>query len=113
MKWLGWTITVPLGVLFVLFAVSNRTEVTVSLWLADFVPVPLYLPVFGGILVGFCAGAIIVGVTSLRWRGRARRGTRRVAELEGELARLRHGPDSSLARTSIDCPEQGRLSVSG
>lgn len=113
MKLLGWTIAVPLGVLFVLFAVSNRTEVTVSLWFAEFVPVPLYLPVFGGILVGFYAGATIVGVTSLRWRGRARREARRAAELEGELARLGRDPDSSLTPTSIDRLEQGRLSTSG
>lgn len=113
MKRLGWIITLPLGVLFVLFAVSNRTEVTVSLWPADIVPVPLYLLALGGLLVGFLAGATVAGVASLRWRRRARREARRAAALESELARLKRQPDSLPAPANVDRPQQRRLSASG
>lgn len=113
MKRLGWIITLPLGLLFVLFAVSNRTEVTVSLWPADIVPVPLYLLVLSGLLVGFLAGATVVAVGSLRWRRRARREARRAAGLQSELARLKRRPDSLPAPANIDRPERRRLSASG
>lgn len=113
MKRLGWIITLPLAGLFVLFAISNRTQVIVSLWPADFVPVPLYLLVLGGLLVGFLAGATVVGLDTLRWRRRARREAQRAAGLQREVARLKRQPDGLPQPANVDRPQQRRLSASG
>ena len=113
MKRLGWIVTLPLAGLFVLFAISNRTQVVVSLWPAEFAPVPLYLLVLGGLLVGFLAGATVVGLESRRWRRRARREAQRAAGLKREVARLKRQSDDLPEPANADRPQQQRLSASG
>ena len=52
MRFLYWIISIPLAVLIAVFAVSNRTAVTLSLWPLPYeVDLPLFLPIMVAFLM--------------------------------------------------------------
>ncbi len=82
-----WVVTVPVAVVAVLFAVSNRAGVTVSLWpLPGRLEAPLYLVVLLALVVGFLVGELVAWINGGRARRAARARARRIAALERELA---------------------------
>nr|WP_211112232.1 LapA family protein [Azospirillum soli] len=81
-----WIITLPIALVAVLFAISNRDLVTLSLWPLPFtLEAPIYLATLLALLVGFVAGGFITWNAQRRHRRRARRGAERVFYLEREL----------------------------
>ncbi|MBW8270612.1 lipopolysaccharide assembly protein LapA domain-containing protein [Caldovatus aquaticus] len=85
-----WVLILPLLVLLVLFALSNREAVALRLWpfdLALVAPVGVAMLVLAA--VGFLAGALVAWAASLGARRRARRLERAAKALEAELAALR------------------------
>ncbi|MBI4185087.1 MAG: DUF1049 domain-containing protein [Proteobacteria bacterium] len=90
MRLFRWLFALPVGLVVVLFAVSNLETVTLKLWPFDLALVsPLYLAVLLVALLAFLAGAVTAWVSGHRWRARARRDAQRAAELEREVAALR------------------------
>ncbi len=86
MRHLSWIITLPIAVVAVLFAVSNRMEVTLALWPLPFtLDAPVYLAALVALVVGFVAGGFIAWVGQGRNRRRARVESDRARRLEGEL----------------------------
>ncbi|WP_448202777.1 lipopolysaccharide assembly protein LapA domain-containing protein [Azospirillum sp. sgz302134] len=86
MRFLALIITVPIAVAAVLFAISNRDLVTLSLWPLPFtLQAPLYLATLLALVVGFVAGGIVAWNAQRRHRRRARRASDRVSFLEREL----------------------------
>ncbi|MGE4220093.1 MAG: lipopolysaccharide assembly protein LapA domain-containing protein [Alphaproteobacteria bacterium] len=87
---LHWFIAVPLIVLAVLFAVSNRGMVELTLWPLPYVlGVPAFLLTMLAFLVGFLAGGIVVWAAAADTRRRARQAERAVVMQQRELAELR------------------------
>jgi uncharacterized integral membrane protein len=87
LKLVHWLVAVPVALVLVIFAVSNREAVTVTFWpLPVQVGAPLWLVVLLAALVGFLFGEIVAWVNGRRWRRDARRKTRRIDALERELA---------------------------
>lgn len=87
MKLVHWLVTAPLALLLVVFAVSNRESITVTLWpLPVAVDAPLYLVVLLILLVGFLVGQIVAWINGAGWRREARQRARRIQSLERELA---------------------------
>ncbi len=87
MKPVHWLVTAPIALLLVVFAVSNRETVTVTLWpLPVMLDAPLYLIVLLVLLVGFLVGQLVAWINGGRWRREARRRSRRIEALERELA---------------------------
>jgi uncharacterized integral membrane protein len=83
-------IAVPLLVLLVLFALSNTAPVRLGLWPTDFaLQLPLSLAVLGGMAVAFLAGAVIVFVSELSQRRRARHAEQSVRLLEAQVQELK------------------------
>ncbi len=80
---------IPLLIVLVLFALSNRQPVTVAFWPTD---LNLVLPLSGAVLavaaIAFLAGALIVWVSELRVRRRARRAETRAEILQDEVRAL-------------------------
>ena len=88
MKFLRWIVLAVVAVAMILFAISNREHVMLSLWLLPgaAVEMPLYLLLLATLLVGFVAGELVGWVGGWRWRREARRSRDRIATLEREVA---------------------------
>ena len=87
MKLIHWLVTLPLAVIIVLFAVSNRDGVIVTFWPIPLaIEAPLYLVVLLALLVGFLVGELVAWINGRRWRREARFRARRIEALERELA---------------------------
>ncbi len=98
-------ILLPILLVLVLFELSNRQDVALSLWPTDLsLQAPLSIAVLAGIALGMVLGGLVVWFTSLsRWR-RARRAEDRVRLLEARLSDMQ----TSLATQN---PPSQRLSI--
>jgi len=83
-------IALPLLLLLVLFALSNRTPVRLAFWPSDLsVQVPLSLAVLGAMAIAFLAGGTLVWLSELaQWR-RAKRAEQAVRLLEAQVQELK------------------------
>ena len=87
MRVLYWLITALVALVCVIFAVSNRTGVTLTFWpLSLELAAPLYLVVLLTLLAGFLVGLLVAWVWSWSARRAARTNARRIAALERDLA---------------------------
>jgi putative membrane protein len=83
-------ITLPLLLLLVLFALSNRQPVSLHIWPTDYAAtLPLSLAVLGSMAVAFLAGGLLVWVSELVQRRRARRAEQTVRLLEAQVQELK------------------------
>ncbi len=83
---IGILLALPLLLVLVLFALSNAQSVHLAFWPTDLgVDVPLSLVVLGGMAIAFVVGALVLWVSAVSARGRARRAERKVRELEGRV----------------------------
>ena len=86
MRLIHWIVTLPVALVAVLFAVSNREGVTVTLWpLPVRLEAPLYLVVLLALVAGFLVGELIAWINAGRARRLARERARRIEALEREL----------------------------
>lgn len=86
MRYLTWIVTAPVALVAILFAISNRGAVTLSLWPLPFtLEAPVYLATLLALVVGFLAGGFVVWNSQRRHRRRARRSRDRVTFLEREV----------------------------
>ncbi len=88
---LRWILALPLIVVLVIFALSNRASVPVG-FLGYEVITPISVAILLGAAVFFVLGGLVVWFGELRQRRRARRAERRVKELEAEIAALQARP---------------------
>ena len=83
-------IALPLLLLLVLFALSNREPVPLRFWPTDYsLVLPLSLAVIGSMAVAFLVGALLVWVSALAQRRRARRAEQTVRLLEAQVQELK------------------------
>jgi lipopolysaccharide assembly protein A len=83
-------IGLPLLLLLVLFALSNRQPVSLHAWPTDYTAtLPLSLAVLGGMAIAFLAGGLLVWVSALVQRRRARQAERTVQLLEAQVQELK------------------------
>jgi len=91
-----WLFFLPLAVVVVLFALSNRTVVEIRLWPFDLAwAVPLALAVLLPAGFAFLLGATIVWLSDLPARRRGWSAERRAAALQRELDRIRARENSA------------------
>ncbi|WP_185961411.1 lipopolysaccharide assembly protein LapA domain-containing protein [Telmatospirillum sp. J64-1] len=90
MRVLAWLIGLPVAVIAIVFAVSNRQTTTVELWPLPFTfSLPLFLIVLVPFMVGLLAGAVILWFSQGRRRSAARADRRRLRALERENEQLK------------------------
>jgi lipopolysaccharide assembly protein A len=83
-------IAVPVLLILVLFALSNRQTVQLGFWPTDFALVaPLSLTVLIAMGIAFLLGGVLVWFSVVGARHRARRAERQVRLLEAEIAALK------------------------
>lgn len=82
----------------VLFALSNTELVRLGLWPTDYgVDVPLSLAILIAMAIAFLLGALVVWMSALAQRQRARRAERSVRLLEAQVEELKARTVSSLS----------------
>ncbi len=85
-----WLLLAPFMALVVLFALSNRQTVSVGLWPLDLTwQVSLSVAVLAVGALAFVLGAVMVWVSSLADRRRARRAAEEIIRLEREVEDFR------------------------
>ncbi len=90
MKYLSWILTVPLAIVAIVFAISNRAGATLNLWpLGITVEAPLFILVLGSALVGLIAGGFIAWLSAGSTRRRRREAVHRAEVAERDLDFLR------------------------
>ena len=83
-------IAVPVLLILVLFALSNPGPVEFRLWPTDLaVSLPLSLAVLGAMAVAFLAGSLVLWMSVLAARRRARRAEHMARMLEAQVAELK------------------------
>jgi uncharacterized integral membrane protein len=89
-KVLSWLVGVPVAAAILLFALSNRQDITLALWpLEDVLVVQAYVAILGTLLVGVVLGGLLSGAASLKHRRAVRRQTRRADDLDRQLQGLK------------------------
>ena len=97
-KRLSWIFTLPLALVIVVFAIANRDMVTFDLWPFELsVNAPLFVAILGSLFTGLLIGGLTAWLSSGKARWRARAAGRRAAELEREIARLKHEREQATA----------------
>lgn len=90
MRYISWILTIPLTLIVVSFALSNRQPVTLSLWPLPFeLQAPLYLAVLVAVLLAFLTGGLVAWLSGHRHRRLARRRALELQALSAELQQLR------------------------
>ena len=97
-KFLTGVVLIPLGLIFIDFAVANRHLVTVSFdpfgsgdTAFDLPPVPLFAIIIAAIIVGVVAGGSATWFRQRRWRRAARQHEADARQVRVRLAELRAG----------------------
>src|SRR5579864_4625099 len=103
-KFLNAVVLIPLGVIFVVFAVANRHMVTVSFdpFNSNDPALGISLPLFAVIIVvailGVVAGGAATWFGQRRWRRAARQHEEDASDIRAQLADLRAGIAASQRR---------------
>jgi|KBSMisStandDraft_5_1062788.scaffolds.fasta_scaffold1657467_2 lipopolysaccharide assembly protein A len=83
-------IGLPLLLLLVLFALSNTAPVRLGLWPSDYsLQMPVSLAVLAAMAIAFLAGGVIVWLSELGQRRRARQAEQAVRLLEAQVQELK------------------------
>jgi putative membrane protein len=99
------------AIVLILFAVSNREMVALELWPLPFeVSLPLYLPFFLALLVGFLIGASAAWVGGRGPRRELHRRRRRIEALERELAATQSQLENRPEPTAMALPARRQTS---
>lgn len=114
MRLVHWVVTLPLALIVVIFAVSNRADVVVTFWpLPVTLGAPLYLVVLLALLVGFLIGEFLAWLNAGRTRRALRQSKRRIEALESELTATQAQLPQGAAAVPPATPVQPRLTAQG
>ncbi|MBV9811412.1 MAG: DUF1049 domain-containing protein [Acetobacteraceae bacterium] len=93
-------VAIPLLIILVLFALSNRQPVDLAFWPTDYVltGVPLAIAILIGAAIAFFLGALILWFALLAAKGRAARAERARRMLEEQVRELKARPVPATTR---------------
>ena len=105
MRLITWIIGMAVALVTVLFAVSNRDAIAVTLWPFPLaIDLGLYAIVLFSVFAGFLVGALVAWVAAGKHRRRVRRQKSETRSLENELddlrSRLGHQAEKALNKNS-------------
>lgn len=109
-KFLNAIIFIPLGVIFVVFAVANRHAVTVSFDPFDSrdpslgVTLPLFVVLIGVAIFGVVAGGVATWIAQRHWRRAARHSEAEATQARSELSDLRASMRQSPGLAALPRP---------
>ena len=101
MRFLNTLLAAALGLLVVLFAVSNLGPVSVEIWPFPFrIEAGLYVVILAALFVGFGVGSLLAWMGGSDKRRELRAARKRMREMEQSLARLKE--DAAAARAKAE-----------
>jgi uncharacterized integral membrane protein len=109
-------VLIPLGLVFIVFAVANRHSVTVSFdpfgsrdSALDLPPVPLFVIIITALILGVLAGGSATWFRQRRWRRAARQHEADARQAQAQLADLRASavPSRSDPQRLVALPPRG------
>jgi uncharacterized integral membrane protein len=103
-------VVVPIAIVAAAFAVSNLERVAYELWPLPYVlEAPMFLGVFGGIVLGFLGGAVAMWNGGRRWRRLARTRDDELRRANREIAALKEQDNrrSADARAMAEATRPG------
>jgi lipopolysaccharide assembly protein A len=104
-KLLYWLIALPIGLIVIVFSVSNRDGVLVSFSPLPYeMSIPLFLLVFIVFVVGVLVGGLLGWMGGHGARRRARERKHRIAELETALRQAEQKRDPAPAAPALAAP---------
>jgi len=104
-KLLYWLIALPIGLVLIVFSVSNRDGVVVSFSPLPFeMSIPLFLLVFAIFVLGVLVGGLLGWMGGHGTRRRARERKRRIAELEAALRQAEQGLKQKPEAAALAAP---------
>jgi uncharacterized integral membrane protein len=109
-KFLTAVVLIPLGLIFIIFAVANRHVVTVSFDpfnndIQEGIRLPLFVVIISVAILGVLAGGIATWLGQHRWRRSSRRYQAEAIEARTQLADLR----ASIATPAAGSPQSRPL----
>jgi uncharacterized integral membrane protein len=85
-KYISWLVAIPVAIVVVLFAVSNRHDITYHLWPLPFeVSVPQYLPTLVALALGIVLGAAGAWFSGGRLRRKSRQQRHEIKAMQKQL----------------------------
>jgi len=107
----NWAISIPLTLLIILFAVSNRGPVDIGFWPTTYeITVPIYALALVMIVVGFVLGGTLVWTEATGDRVRARRYRKKSEALAEDLEKTKmRATEAEVALNALPKPERERL----
>lgn len=103
-------VAIPLLLIGVLFALSNREPVKLGLWPTDYaIQVPVSIAILVAMAVAFFFGGIVLWINVLGARGRARSAERARERLQAEVATLRTDLAAAQSRAERSATRQPAL----
>ncbi|MCZ4281392.1 LapA family protein [Kiloniella laminariae] len=88
MKRFSWVLTAPITLAILVFAVSNREDVTLEIWPFGIqLQYPLYLIILISLGVGLLIGALLAWLSAGTSRKKARQAEWRALDLQRDLSR--------------------------
>ena len=108
-KLLSWIFWVPVGVILITIAISNRQIVTFSIDPVSKIDpffslsLPLYLMLFAAMLFGIIFGGIAAWIAQGKWRRNARQMTAEATKWKEEASRLKESTRANF-RPAISPP---------
>ena len=118
-KFLTGVVLIPLGLIFIVFAVANRHPVTVSFDPFNStdpslgVTLPLFVVIIAVAIIGVVAGGTATWFRQRRWRRAARQHEADARQMRAQLADLRAAAASREGPQRLSAPSQGGLYGSG
>ena len=107
MRYLSWIITIPVAIIIVSFAVTNREAVTLGLFPLPFeLTLPIYIVVLVPLAVGIILGGLIAWFSAGRHRQRARERGAEVERLSSEVRRHRERQKVAAEEADRDAEAQ-------
>ncbi|HTC08947.1 MAG TPA: LapA family protein [Acetobacteraceae bacterium] len=89
MRYLRWLIAAPFLLLLVLFALSNTTTLKLGMWPTDYtIEWPASAVILVAMAIAFMAGALLMWISELGQRRRARRAEQALKLLEEQVKGL-------------------------
>ena len=109
-KLLYWLIALPIGLILIVFSISNRDGVVVSFSPLPFeMSIPLFLLVFAIFVLGVLVGGLLGWMGGHGARRRARERRRKIAELESALRQAEEQAKKKPEVAILEAPDAGRI----